>query len=122
MFAGLPVAASADSAPTVESETASHVTAIDATLEATIDPQGAEHGVYYQFQLLPAASELMPPAQFECPTVAFPAGSSHCLGLHSSATALPIGRTHSDPSGETVHLDLLAAGVKLQPAPRTATA
>ena len=113
VFAVLPAAASADSAPTIESESASQISAIDATLAATIDSQGAAHGVYYQFQLLSGASEYLP--EFECPIEGFPAASSLCLGLHSEPGALPIGRTHGGSQGEVVHLDLLTAGAKLQP-------
>ncbi len=114
MFAVLPVAAaSADSAPTIESESASRVSALDATLEATINPQGAEHGVYYQFQLLTGASEYL--SEFECPTDGFPGGSSLCLGLHADPGALPIGFIHGASQSEVVHLDLLIAGAKLQP-------
>jgi hypothetical protein len=112
-FAVPPTTASADLAPTIESESASHITALDATLEATINSQGAEHGVYYQFQLLSGASEYLP--ELECPIEGFPAGSSLCLGLHSEPGALPIGHVHGASQGEVVHLDLLTAGAKLQP-------
>ncbi len=112
-FVGLPAGAFADSPPTIESEAASNVRALDATLEATINPQGGEHGVYYQFQLLTGASEYLP--EFECPTGGFPGGSSLCLGLPSEPGALPIGYIHHGTQGETVRLDLLVAGAKLQP-------
>jgi hypothetical protein len=112
-LAVLPAVAAADSPPTVESEAASHVTALDATLEATINPEGAPHGVYYQFQLIPGTSEYLP--DFECPTEGFPAGSSLCLGLPSDPGALPIGHIEGGSQGESVHLDLLTAGAKLRP-------
>jgi hypothetical protein len=102
-------AGSAMAAPSIEATSASHVTATDATLEATIDPRGASAGVFYQFQLLLDPGEA--PTELECPATAS-APYSTCVGP-SDAGALPL-RSISGAS-QTVALDLSNAGVVLQP-------
>jgi hypothetical protein len=96
----------ASTPPSVESESVSHITSTDATLEATINPEGTERGADYQFQVVANPSEYL--SEFVCPTEGFPANSSLCLGLGSQAGALPIGETRAGTQGVTVSLDLSA--------------
>jgi hypothetical protein len=101
--------------PSIESESVSHVTPTDATLDAQINPHEAQAGDYYQFQLVkdPSeyASEILCPA--EPSNIARP-----CIGTHS-ATALPIGwvcgSCEREAEAQQVQLDLASAGVTLQP-------
>ena len=58
--------AAAAEAPVIESESASHVTATGARLEAAINPEDAEKGASYQFQLVASPSEYI--SQFACPS------------------------------------------------------
>jgi hypothetical protein len=103
----LAVAPPALAAPSVVSESASQITASDATLEATIATQPAEH-VLTQFQLATSPSELSP--EFQCPRELAPSGgpegkggSSLCLELHG-VTPFPI--QGAEPPGEIVRLNL----------------
>jgi hypothetical protein len=99
--------------PTIESESASQISATDATLEAQINPQGAQHGAIYQFQLVANPSEFRP--RFTCPNEGFPAHSSLCLPLESQAGALPIGWTASSTEIQSVSVDLASVGTTLDP-------
>ena len=83
---GAAATASAASVPTIESESSSHVTATDATLEAEINLHEASAGVYYQFQLVTDPSEY--PSEILCPPTLQP-GTDGCIG--PQGTALPIG-------------------------------
>lgn len=107
-------AACASASPVIQSESVSKITSTDATLEAEIDPQGAEAGVFYQFQLLPDPGEA--PTELECPASA--PGYSTCAGP-SDPGALPLGwicgECESEPSAVPVSLDLASAGVSLEP-------
>jgi hypothetical protein len=95
------------SIPSINSESVSHVTSTDATLEAKINPESLQRGVDYQFQLVANTGEYLP--VFACPTEGFPANSSFCGGpLASQAGALPIGTTGAGVQGKTVSLDLSA--------------
>ncbi len=99
-------------APTVEAESASHVTSTDATLEATINPQAAERGALYQFQLVTEPSNYL--AEFTCPA----AHQVFCALERPSKEGeegLPLGTTHAGVSGQGVNLDLAHAGVTLKP-------
>jgi hypothetical protein len=109
LFAALtlqaPLAGAAGAAaPTVESEAVSDVSATDATLEARIDPQSAERGAYYQFQLVRDPSEYLP--KFACPSDGFPGGSSLCLGLESEPHALALGLAEAGTQPLKVSLDV----------------
>jgi hypothetical protein len=95
----------------VESESASHVSATDATLAAKINPENLEHGALYQFQLARNTNEYFP--VFVCP--AGWAHSSICLGLDDEVEGLPTEVTHAGQAGQVVSLDLAHAGVTLKP-------
>lgn len=104
----------ASASPIVQSESVSKITSTDATLEAEIDPQGAEAGVFYQFQLLLDPGEA--PTELECPS-SLP-GYSTCAGP-TDPSALPLGwicgECEIEPSSVPVSLDLASAGVTLEP-------
>ena len=112
---GQTFVASTGSAPSIESESVSHLTSTDATLEAQINLHEAPAGVYYQFQLVKEPSEYA--SEMLCPpepsNIARP-----CEGTHS-ASALPIGflpGNSAEPSAtQSASLDLSSAGVALQP-------
>jgi hypothetical protein len=99
--------------PAIEAESSSHVSATDATLEATINPQDAERGVHYQFQVVSHSSEYL--TEFACPPEW--AHTSLCdLGrLNTTAEGLPIDDTTAGVGGQEVSLDLGKAGVTLKP-------
>jgi hypothetical protein len=99
----------ATASPAIESEAASNITSTGATLEATIDPQEAANGVFYQFQLLLDPGEA--PTEIACPSSV--PGYSACVGPQGSG-ALPIGWI-SGSAPQTVSLDLSSAGVTLTP-------
>jgi hypothetical protein len=107
--------ASAATPPSIEGESASHITATDATLEAEINLHEAPAGVYYQFQLVMDPSEYA--SEILCPPTLQP-GYSGCVGPQGSG-ALPIGFLPGNTMqpGATLHasLDLAGAGVTLQP-------
>jgi hypothetical protein len=96
-------------APAVEGESASHVTPTDATLEATINPEDAERGALYQFQLVSNASEY--PIEFSCPA----AHEVFCPMHLPSDEGLPLGKTSPGTTGQSVALDLAKGGVTLKP-------
>jgi hypothetical protein len=100
----------ATGSPTIEGESISHLTPTDATLEAEVNPQGAPHGVFYQFQLLHDPGEA--PTELQCPSSP-PSGYSTCVGPKSLG-ALPIGFL-SGGGSHPVSVDLTNAGVALQP-------
>ena len=90
----------------IESESVSHVTSTDATLEARINPENVKSGALYQFQLVGNPDEYF--STFVCPPEW--ANSSLCLGLDTEAEGLPFGRTDPGTDGHTVSLDLAHAG------------
>jgi hypothetical protein len=90
--------------PVIDSESASHVTPTDAALEAQINPESAERGADYQFQVV--ANPIEYQSGLVCPSEGFPAGSSLCLGLPQESGALPIGRISAGVQDEGVSLDL----------------
>jgi sugar lactone lactonase YvrE len=94
----LAVAPPALAAPSVVSESASQITASDATLEATIATQPAED-VITQFQLATSPEGLSP--EFQCPREWVK--SSLCLELHGE-TPLPVQDV--EPPGGTVSVSL----------------
>ncbi len=95
----------------VESESASHVTSTEATLEAKINPENLKRGALYQFQLVGNKNEYFP--VFVCP--AGWARLSICLGLDTEVEGLPTDVTHAGQEGQVVSLDLADAGVTLKP-------
>jgi hypothetical protein len=112
---GLPVSAQASTVPSIESESVSHITATDATVEAQVNLHEAGAGAYYQFQLVRSPSEY--PSEILCPQK-LPPGIDGCVGTQS-ASALPIGfipgNTMQPGVDHPVSLDLASAGVTLQP-------
>jgi hypothetical protein len=111
----LPVSAQASTVPSIESESVSHPTPTDATLEASVNSQEGSAGDYYQFQLVRSTSEYA--SEILCP-VKLPPGTDGCIGTES-ACALPIGfipgNTTQPGVDHPVSLDLASAGVTLQP-------
>ena len=122
-FAVLPAAALAGPLPTIESESASHVSPADATLEAQIDVEGLEHGAYYQFQVVKNTSEYLP--ELACPEPSVQLDGHDGCGIPGPGSgrptpgALPIGFIPSDTmepaKSASVSLDLAAGGMTLQP-------
>jgi hypothetical protein len=110
LSAGAPGTALAS--PTIESESVSHVTATDATLEATVNGEGLEFGALTQFQLATNPSEFAP--EFTCPTEGFPHGSSLCIAIPEKAGSLPFQGTGSEPK-KTITLDVAEHGHPLTP-------
>lgn len=110
---GASAAAAFGAQPTIVNESVSNLTPTDATLEAEINPQSTERGVWYQFQVAAAPGEFAP--EFTCPTEGFPAHSSLCLGIPSQAGALPISWLPSGTEAEQVSIDLASEGMELQP-------
>jgi hypothetical protein len=101
------------SPPVIEREGVSHITQNDATLEATINTEGAspKGGVWYQFQLVRNASEYK--AEFVCPPEK---PESTCIGpKESSPEALPINRLPQASGGQAVSQDVASAGRTLSP-------
>ncbi len=100
-------------APTVEAESASHVTSTDATLEATINPQDAERGALYQFQLVTEPSRYL--TEFTCPAAhrVFCALEGRLSG--EGEEGLPLGTIDAGVDGQGASLDLAHAGVTLKP-------
>ena len=99
----------------IESESASNITATDATLGAQINLHEAPAGVHYQFQLVTDPSEYA--SEILCPPTLQP-GTDGCIGPQGSA-ALPIGFLPGNTlqPGATLgaSLDLASASVTLQP-------
>jgi hypothetical protein len=116
MLLGVRVsAACASASPIIQSESVSKITSTDATLEAEIDPHGAEAGVFYQFQLLLDPGEAS--TELACPSSP-PPGYSTCVGPQDP-TALPLkslcGECEDELAAVPVSLDLSSAGVTLEP-------
>ncbi|HEV3323318.1 MAG TPA: hypothetical protein VG147_14135 [Solirubrobacteraceae bacterium] len=100
-------------APVIESESVVHVTATGARLAAVINPEDAEKGASYQFQLVANPSEYI--SEFACPS-AWKHTSLCLLGdLDASAEGLPIDETGPGVEGQAVGLNLTHVGVKLEP-------
>jgi hypothetical protein len=111
-FSTLPV----PPAPTIESESVSHVTQQDGILEAKINPDGLSHGVFYQFQVVKNPSEYLP--DLVCPEERVqPDGVGNCGFLVPPPTpdALPVGFIKAGSEGQSVSQSLSAAGVTLSP-------
>lgn len=99
--------------PSVDSESVSNVTPVDATLEAQINPESEERGALFQFQVVRSTSDYR--AKFTCPTEGFPAGTSLCALLMSQEGALPLGHVSPGEEDQPVSLNLSEAGMELQP-------
>ncbi len=98
-------------APSIDSETVSHVTQSDATLEAQINPQDLQRGAHYQFQVVTDSGDYL--SEIVCPPQ-LPPGSDGCGGTQA-ASALPIGFVARGIGTSSVSLDLAGAGLTLQP-------
>ena len=111
----LPVSAQASTVPSIESESVSHLTPTDATLEASVNSQEGSAGDYYQFQLVRSPTGYAP--EILCPTE-LPPGTDGCIGTQSPS-ALPIGfipgNTMQPGVDHPIGLDLASTGVTLQP-------
>ncbi len=99
-------AAASEPAPSIESESVSHVTQTGARLEAQINPESSEHWDHAQFQLVKNPSEFL--STFACPTEW--KNSSLCIGTDHEAEGLPMRYVSAGLQGESVGLD-----VTLQP-------
>jgi hypothetical protein len=95
-------------APVIENESATDVSANDATLQAQIDPRG--QALWYQFQLVENPSEYA--SELECPS-AHEGSPLLCGPLFQGA--LPLEFMPAGEAPQTVSLDLASAGVTLQP-------
>jgi hypothetical protein len=95
---GTAAVASADSAPSIEAESVSHITATDATVEARINPGGLE--TEYQFRAVADPCHANP---LDCELVSDPLFPS------------PPGVIAPASDGQTVSVDLAAAGMLLEP-------
>jgi hypothetical protein len=104
----------ASAPPVIESESVSHITPTDGTLEAQVNLHEAGAGAYYQFQLVRSPSEYA--SEILCPQK-LPPGTDGCIGAQS-ASALPIGfipaNTMQPGVDHSVSLGLASAGVTLQ--------
>jgi len=110
-----PSMSATTTAPTIDSESVSHVTSTDATLEAEINLHEAGAGAYYQFQLVNDPSEYA--SEILCP-VKLPPATDGCDGTQS-ASALPIGFLPGNTAQPGVDLsailDLASVGMTLKP-------
>jgi hypothetical protein len=98
MLLAITSTALAGTAPMIESESASNVTATDAVLEAKIDPGGLE--TEYQFRVLASPCHASP---LNCELASDP--------LYPS----PAGRIAAASGSQPIELDLNSAGLMLQP-------
>lgn len=110
---GLPPASAAASSPVIGGEWVSHLTTGDVTLEARINPESTERGVYYQFQVVTDTTKY--PVEFTCPIDGLPAGGSSCPAAPPQSGTPPIGWIGTATEDKTVSLDLNDAGLSLQP-------
>ncbi len=78
----VPAIADAGSPPVIDSESASHISSTDATLEASINSQEAPAGDYYQFQVVANPSEFA--SEILCPSTR-PQGSEYASALNHPA-------------------------------------
>jgi len=108
-------------APSIETESVSNVTHNDATLEATINPEGPPNGVYsngayYQFQIVTNTSEYLPEMFCSEAGLAQPVGHGCGGELGKEPDAIPLGgKIGRASAGQPVSLDLAGAGITLAP-------
>jgi hypothetical protein len=111
----VPASALATALPVIESESVSHITSTDATLEAQVNLEGVPNGVYYQFQVVREPSEYAP--TLICSSTR-PQGPDGCL-LPQSQGGIPIGflpgNTEKVSPIMPASLDLASVGETLQP-------
>jgi hypothetical protein len=107
VLAGAPTALAA-SVPSVESESASHITATDATLEAQINPGGLN--TTYRFRLEWGCGIS---ANEACPMYCIAGPEPTCEDRHTAS--LPSGELEASNEAQTVRLDLNSAGIRLHP-------
>ena len=112
----------APTAPLIESESVSHLTSTDATLEAKINPDGLVEpdslpsGAAYQFQLVKNTSESLQEMFCTEAGVAQPVGYGCGGNWGTGPDVIPLGDVIGGGSaGRQVSLDLAGAGVTLQP-------
>jgi hypothetical protein len=103
------VTSAASVPPSIQSERASNVTEHDATLEAQIAP-GA-HGVLYQFQVVGEPDEYR--SEIACPLRDELKATDGCQG--PEVKGITIGYIPAGSSAQSVSLDLVTAGMTLQP-------
>jgi hypothetical protein len=106
------------SAPSIESESTSSVTATGATLEANVNSEDLPEGAYYQFQVVKSTSEYLP--ELACPEPGLQLNSddgcnSPDVFLKPTPGALPIGFIAKGAQGQSVSQSLAAAGITLAP-------
>ncbi len=90
----------AGSAPTVEGESVSHVTATDATVEAKINPKGLKTSYRFEIAKSPAC---------------LPVKAPYMPCYHVEVGNLPEGSIPSVSEGQWVSLDLESVGMSLEP-------
>jgi hypothetical protein len=121
---GFEFTVGAPTAPLIESESASHLTQTDATLEAKINPdglvephsQGQSSGADYQFQLVKNTGEYL--QEMFCTEAGAPQPVGYGCGGNwgTGPDVIPLGGGIGEGStGQHVSLDLAGAGVTLRP-------
>jgi len=85
--------------PSIESESLSHLTSTDATLEAQINTEGLETTYNFYLQEAPLCFKAIPP----------------CERPQHEPTALPAGKLLGSFVGQSVSVELNSAGVSLSP-------
>lgn len=104
-----PVPASAATSPLIQSESISHITETDATLEAQINPGGLE--TTYKFRLAYGCG--IDPEHEACPMYCVP--EEPCPTARPKEIPLPADKLPASSEIETASLNLNDAGVTLQP-------
>lgn len=97
--------------PVIEDESVTDITEHDATLEAKINPEG--QAVRYQFQVAVNPSEY--PPEIVCPLEQDWKPFGACIGSAPTTSTLPIGLIESGSEDQSVAVDLVGAGMTLQP-------
>jgi hypothetical protein len=108
----LPSAALAATPPAIGSTWVAGVTQNDATLEAEVNPEDQGVGAYYQFQVVASASEFLP--EIACPPERDWRPLDGCDGT-LTPSALPIGFIEHGTASREARVDLVDAGMALQP-------
>ncbi len=101
--------------PRIEGESVSAITEHDATLEATINPEGLPKGADYQFQIVENTSEYLPELVCAEHGVVQPVGNDGCLAPPDWPSGVIPLRSIGSSEGKQVSLDLASVGVTLQP-------